>query len=149
MSVEERIKEAKAREEIAQAAAASHRDVVIDPWHVTVACGMCEAMGMDPNNKTIDGDPTSNWEFMMPGAVAAIILCRPAETPEGDLFVVHAPNGMGFLMRISKDGVLWLREDLRPGQPLFTIKDPKTGDVTVHIGEPDLAAMPAASEERN
>ena len=138
--VEERIKQAKRRELEAQKLAASMRDVEIDPWHVTVACGMCEAMGMDPNGRTTEAYETKNWEFLMPGAVAAGILCRPPDAPEGDMLTLADPNGLGFLMRIDKHGVLHLRPDLAPGTPLGTFKH-ANGDVTLAVGPPGVKSV--------
>ena len=132
-AVAKRIKEAKERELIALETAAGE-DVYIDPWHVVVACAMCEAMGMDPNVAVVEGDDTLNWNFMVPGAVAAIVLLRPTEAPEDDMLAVPDPQGHGFLLRIDGEGQLHIREDIQPGTPLFTLKH-DNGDITVAVGE--------------
>ncbi len=130
----------------ALAEAAQMADMIIDPVHVTLSCAMCEVMGLDPNAKTVWGEETLNWQFLLPAASVAHGILRPIAAPEGDLLAVPAPDGNGFVLRIDKDGQLHIRDDLKPGTPLFTLVN-KRGDVTVAVGPPDLAAVPAANDE--
>ena len=39
-------------------AAAHVEDMTIDPFHVTLSCKMCEAMGLDANAAVVDNDET-------------------------------------------------------------------------------------------
>ena len=122
-------------------------DITIDPAHVTLSCAMCEAMGLDPNAKTVENDETLNWQFLLPAAAVAEGILRPRLVTD-DLLAIPAPDGVGFILRVDKDGQLHIRDDLKPGTPLFTLVN-KQGDVTVAVGPPDLATIPAANDKEH
>jgi DNA-directed RNA polymerase subunit RPC12/RpoP len=135
------------RQATAVVTAVEMADITIDRVHVTLSCAMCEAMGLDPNAKTVEGDETLNWQFLLPAAAVAHGILTPV-APEGDLLAVPAPDGKGWILRIDQDGQLHIREDLKPGTPLFTLVN-KQGDVTVAVGPPDLVAMTAANDKEH
>ena len=142
--------EAKAKAEsraTAVVTAVEMADITIDPNHVKLSCTMCDAMGLDPIAKTVENDDTLNWQFLLPAAAVAYGILRPVQ-PDGDMLAIPSPDGKGWLLRIDKDGQLHIRDDLKPGTPLFTLVN-KQGDVTVAVGPPDLAAMPAANDEEH
>ena len=122
-------------------------DIAIDPIHITLSWAMCKAMGLDPAGKTVADDDTLNWQFLLPAAATAHGILRPVQ-PDGDMLAIPSPDGKGWLLRIDKDGQLHIRDDLKPGTPLFTLVN-KQGDVTVAVGPPDLAAMPAANDKEH
>ncbi len=140
---EQAAKERADRQAKAMKDASNIPDVAIDPIHAMLSCVMCEAMGLDPNAKTLEDDETLNWQFMLPAAAMAHHTLKPP-LPHGDLLSILAPDGKGWLMRIDKEGQLHIRDDLQPGTPLFTLVN-KRGDVTVAVGPPDLATMPVAN----
>ena len=51
--------------------ASENNDMELDMRIVALACEMCEAMGLDPNDTVVAGDPTKNWQFLMPAAAVA------------------------------------------------------------------------------
>ena len=120
-------------------------DMSIDTVHVSLACAMCEAMGLDPNDNSVQDDETMNWQFLLPAAAVAHDILKPV-LPHDDMLAIPAPDGKGWLLRIDKDGQLHIRDDLKPGTPLFTLVN-RQGDVTVAVGPPDLAGVPAANNE--
>lgn len=122
--------------------------VEINPDHVTLSCVMCEAIGLDPNAQPLDGDPTRNWQMLLPAAAAATMMLRPPRAPDDDMMSFPAPDGNGFIFRIDGEGQLHIRDDLAPGTPLFTLIN-KKGDVTLAVGPPPLAMMPAANDEEH
>ena len=136
--------EAKTRAE-RRATAVETTDITINPIHLTLSCAMCEAIGLDPHAKTVETDDTVNWQFLLPAAATAHEMLRPYLV-DADMLAIPAPDGKGWLLRIDKDGQLHIRDDLKPGTPLFTLIN-KRGDVTVAIGPPDLEAVPAANDE--
>ena len=144
---EHEAKTAAERRATAVVTAVEMADIAIDPVHVTLSCAMCEAMGLDPNAKTVEADETLNWQFLLPAAAVAHGILKPV-LPHGDMLAIPAPDGKGWLLRIAKDGQLHIRDDLKPGTPLFTLVN-KQGDVTVAVGPPDLAGMPAANDKEH
>lgn len=129
----------RADEALATKNAAEIEDMELSRFYVTLACKMCVAMGMAPNENVMGDDlamgmePTLNWQFMLPAAVIAVQALSAIIPADGDLLNIAAPDGSGFLMKIDANGELHMRENIVPGTPLFTLVNAK-GDVTLAVG---------------
>tara|TARA_Y100000310_G_scaffold281922_1_gene302760 strand:- start:4912 stop:5595 length:684 start_codon:yes stop_codon:yes gene_type:complete len=133
---------------LACANAATIKEFDVEEFHVIVSCAMCEVMGLDPNALTgRDPDGTDcNWQWLLPAAITGIIMARPTEQPEGDLFSVPDPKGIGYVMRINHEGKLWIKKGMEPGTPLFTIVDGE-GRISLAVGPPPASLLAAVNKE--